>query len=167
MKAYFSTPEWVQKDLLLREGWPMQLMGTAAQNCMADPSDTSSLQLGLLDQKRVNKPLFLELMVKFMVTLMRLNFHLTNILEVTIVSCMCPFFTLKLLSQITPGRPPAPTLDSFLIVSSKSCFWLQTVSHFLAEDSRKPPSPRVQGHRDPFLVSAKLRRSEDRRHQPH
>ena len=58
MKAYFSTPEWVQKDLLLREGWPMQLMGTAAQNCTADPCDTFSLQLGLLDQKRVNKPLF-------------------------------------------------------------------------------------------------------------
>jgi len=81
-----------------------------------------SLQLRLLDQKGQTSLFSLEVMVKFTMTLMGLNFHPANVLEVTISSWICPFFSLKLLSQIPPGRPPAPTLGSFLVVRSESCF---------------------------------------------
>lgn len=73
---------WGQQHETLR-GWSVQ--------------DMPSHQLRLLDQKGQTSLFSLEVMVKFTVTLMGLNFHPTNVLEVTISSCMCPFFHTKTL----------------------------------------------------------------------
>lgn len=159
-KAHFSTPKWALKHLFPREGWQHSILWGW---CVWE---TFPLQLELLFQKGQASFFCLEVMAKFMVPLMRLNFHFTNVWEVTISSCTCPSFHAETLKSYSSREISGSYMRLFLNCKLQVLFLLQTVSHFLAEDRGKPPSPLMQGHRDAFSVSAKLHHSRDKRQQP-
>lgn len=93
MKVYFSTPEWVQTPVFLGEAFPVLLLGTGARNhIQLVPARHAPTSERLLDQKGQTSLFLLEVMVKFMVTLIGLNFHSAKVLGIAISSCMCHFF---------------------------------------------------------------------------
>lgn len=134
------------------------LLGTGAQShTQLIPARHALTSVRILDQKGQTSIFLLEVMVEFSPCKSFRDYNL--FLHVW-------FFS--------PTKTPKPgffceVTGSYIRLllnhNLQILFWLQTASHFLAEDWGKPPSPHMLGHRDPFMVPAKLLSSQGKTQQ--
>lgn len=166
VKVYFRTPEWVQTPLVLGKDLLCACWGGSTEPHPADPCQTCSHFSEAFGPKGANNPLFAGGDGEIHGEFNRNKFSpYKSCRDYNLFLHVAFFSPLKTLKPDFSCEATGFYIRLLLNHNLQILFWLQTASHFLAEDWGKPPSSHMQGHRDPFIVSAKLCCSQGKRQQ--